>query len=465
MRKFSTNRILPIGFISLCLLLSINFQAIYAQEASDSAAVEPDKEIIYFFQLHEDIMPNAARLVDNALDEAVERNADVIIMELNTYGGRVDVADSIRAKLLNVAPLTVSYIINNAASAGALISIACDSIYMNKSSTIGAVTVVSQDGQQMPDKYQSYMRSKMRATAEAQGRNPDIAEAMVDDRISLPGIIDSGEVLTFTASEALKYDFTDGIVANLDEVIAALGITEYELIEHEVTPMDKIFAFLLNPIVSSILMLMIFGGIYFELQTPGIGFPIAAAVIGAVLYFAPLYIEGLAEHWEIVLFFVGIILIGVEIFVLPGFGAAGAAGIALIVGSLTLSLIQNDMFDFSVAGMDQIGIALLRVVVTLFAGIALMVAFGGSIFNSAAFKRITLQDEQLAEHGYSIRRDDIHGMVNKKGVAITDLRPSGKIEIDDEILDAMSEGGFIERGSNIIILKIETNTLIVREQA
>jgi len=407
-------------------------------------------------------MPNAVRLVDNALDEAVEKQADVIIMELNTYGGRVDVADSIRTKLLNVAPLTVSYIVNNAASAGALISIACDSIYMTKSSSIGAVTVVSQDGQQMPDKYQSYMRSKMRATAEAQGRNPDIAEAMVDDRISLPGIIDSGEVLTFTASEALEHNFCDAIVTDVEEVIAELGITEYELIEHEITTMDRIFSFLLNPIVSSILMLMIFGGIYFELQTPGIGFPIAAAVIGAVLYFAPLYIEGLADHWEIVLFFVGIILIGIEIFALPGFGVAGAAGIALIVGSLTLSLIQNDVFDFSATGLDKVGIALLRVVVTLFAGLALLLAFGGTIFNSAAFKRITLQDEQLAERGYTIRRDDIHGLVNKKGKAITDLRPSGKIEVDDEILDAMSEGGFINSGSDIVILKIETNTLIVR---
>ena len=207
---------------------------------------------------------------------------------------------------------------------------------------------------------------------------------------------------------------------------------------------------------------MIFGGIYFELQTPGIGFPLAAAVIGAALYFAPLYIEGLAQNWEIVLFFVGIVLIAVELFAIPGFGVIGATGIGLVVGSLTISLVHNDMFDFSMTGIDQVGIALLRVVLTIFAGLALMLTFGGSIFNSAAFKRITLQDEQLAEQGYTVRRDEIYHLVNRKGVAITDLRPAGKIEVDGETLDAMTEGGFIGRGTEIVILKIETNTLIVR---
>ena len=431
--------------------------------ATDSLVNSKRKQIIYYFKLHEDIMPAASRRVSNAVDEANAIKADVIIMELDTYGGRVDVADSIRSMLLNAKPLTVSYIINNAASAGALISIACDSIYMREAATIGAVTVVDQSGAAMPDKYQSYMRAKMRATAEAQGRDPDIAEAMVDDRIVIPGIIDSGKTLTFSATEALEHDFNDAMVTNLDDVIEQLGITDYEITEYEVKGMDKVINFLLNPAVSSILMLMIFGGIYFELQTPGIGFPLAAAIIGATLYFAPLYLEGMAANWEIVLFFLGIILIGIEIFVLPGFGAAGSAGIALIVGSLTLSLIQNDFFDFSMTGLDQIGIALLRVVLTLFIGIALMVVFGGTIFNSAAFQRITLQDEQKSDEGYTISNVDLLALIGLEAIALTDLRPSGKIELDGENYDAMSEGGYIELNSRVKILSIEANTFIVRQ--
>lgn len=477
MRKFSTNRgILPAALLLFAFLAS-NFQAICQEEPVDSVAadttasanpddlpVEERKTLIYYFRLHEDIMPPALHLVDQAVNEAHELEADVLIMELNTYGGRVDIADSIRSRLLHARPLSVAYIINNAASAGALISIACDSIYMEQSATIGAVTVVNQTGEQMPDKYQSYMRSKMRATAEAQGRNPDIAEAMVDDRIEVEGIVEAGEVLTFTASEALKHDFCDGIVSNKEEVIRMLGIESYEIVELELTTVDKIIGFLLNPIVSSILMLMIFGGIYFELQTPGVGFPLAAAIVGATLYFAPLYIEGLAQNWEIVLFFVALILIGLEIFVFPGFGVAGSLGIALIIGSLTLSLVQNDYFDFSFTGIDKVGIALLRVVLTLFAGIALLVAFGGSIFNSAAFRRISLMDEQKADAGYTISKREFYDVIGLEGTAITDLRPSGKVEIGEEIYDAMSEGGFIERGAAVTVRKIEANTLIVRHR-
>jgi membrane-bound serine protease (ClpP class) len=479
--KFSTGYASRLSSLAFFLLLLINYQAISqdnnesaddtasaflpGDNESDSSAISGEKQLIYYFKLHEDIMPAAARLVDDAVNEATAQGADVIIMELDTYGGRVDIADSIRGKLLNARPLTVSYIINNAASAGALISIACDSIYMKESATIGAVTVVNQTGEQLPDKYQSYMRSKMRATAEAQERDPDIAEAMVDERIALEGIVDSGEVLTFTASEAVRHNFCDGIVNSLKDVLAELGIEQYEIVEHEISGMDKVIGFLLNPIVSSLLMLMIFGGIYFELQTPGVGFPLAAAIIGAVLYFAPLYLEGLAEHWEIVLFFVGIILIGVEIFALPGFGVAGSAGIALIIGSLTLSLIGNDFFDFSMTGADKIGFALLRVILTLFAGLAMLVMFGGSIFNSAAFQRITLQDEQRSEAGYTIGKNEFYEVLGKEGKAVTDLRPAGKVEIDGEIYDAMSEGGYIERDSEIVVRQLEANTLIVRKNS
>ncbi len=474
MHKFSTRNSILSSFIIACCIFFINYQAISQHDSlfivddsvelsADSAITSDDESIIYHFKLYEAIMPNAGRLVKKAVQEAEEINADVIIMELNTYGGRVDIADTIKTILLNADPLSVSYIIDNAISAGAFISIACDSIYMKEGATIGASTVVSgTDGSEAPDKYQSFMRAKMRATAEVQGRDPDIAEAMVDAEIEIEGITEKGKVLTMTASEALEVDFCDKIVTGLDEVIAELGIKEYKIVEYKAEPIDKIMAFLLNPAVSSILMLMIFGGIYFELQTPGIGFPLAAAMIGATLYFAPLYVEGMAASWEVVLFFVGIALLAVEIFVLPGFGIAGSAGLALIIGSLTLSLIQNDFFDFSLTGASEIGFALLRVILTLFTGIGLIVAFGGSIFNSHAFKKITLQDEQLSDEGYTIKREDIGLMVGEIGKAITDLRPAGKIEIEDEIYDAMSEGGYIVVNSSVKVLRVEGNTMIVR---
>jgi membrane-bound serine protease (ClpP class) len=221
----------------------------------------------------------------------------------------LDAADSIRTAILKSDIPVYVFIDNNAASAGALISISCDSIYMNPGANIGAATVVDQSGKPLPDKYQSYMRSMMRSTAEASGRDPDIAQAMVDPRIRIyiEGISDTGQVLTFTAKEALKHNFCEGIAESIEEVMELANIKEYTIIEQKLTATDKIIKFLINPFVSGILIMIIIGGIYFELQTPGIGFPIAASAIAAIIYFAPLYIEGLAEHWEIVIFIVGVI--------------------------------------------------------------------------------------------------------------------------------------------------------------
>lgn len=426
--------------------------------------LEANKEVkIFHFELKEDITPAAWRLVNKATQQAKEMNADVIIMELNTYGGMVNMADSIRTRFINTNALTVSWINNNAASAGALISIACDSIYMTKGANIGAATVVDGTGSQLPDKYQSYMRSTMRSTAEAKNRDPRIAEAMVDDRIKIEGIIDSGQVLTFTTSEAIKNNFCEGEANSLEEVIEMLEIDKYTITSYEAKALDKVISFLLNPVVSSILMLMIFGGIYFELQTPGVGFPLAAAVLGAILYFAPLYLEGLAANWEILLFIAGLILISIEIFVIPGFGIAGILGISFIVAGLTLSLIGNDLFDFSFTPKFEISKAFIRVVSTLSGGMLLMAIFGKSIFNTPAMKRIMLMDEQRSSEGYVISHEDQELILGSVGVAITDLRPSGKVEINDEIYDAVTEGNFISRGNNVKVIKTEGYSIIVRK--
>jgi len=256
---------------------------------------------VYKFDIKEEIAPPVWHHTQKAFDEAEELNFDLIIIHMNTYGGMLDAADSIRTAILKSDIPVYVFIDNNAASAGALISIACDSIYMHPGANIGAATVVDQSGKPLPDKYQSYMRSMMRSTAEASGRDPDIAQAMVDPRIYIEGISDTGQVLTFTAKEALKHNFCEGIAESIEEVMKLANIKEYTIIEQKLTVTDKIIKFLINPFVSGILIMIIIGGIYFELQTPGIGFPIAASVIAAIIYFAPLYIEGLAEHWEIVI--------------------------------------------------------------------------------------------------------------------------------------------------------------------
>jgi membrane-bound serine protease (ClpP class) len=422
------------------------------------------KQKVYYFKLHDEIMPPAGRLVDKAFDEAEAWGATLVIMELNTFGGRVDIADEIRNKILNAKMPVAVWINDNAASAGALISIACDSIYMAPGSSIGAATVVSgEDGTQMPDKYQSYMRSTMRSTAETNGRDPLIAEAMVDDRIAIPGIIDSGFTLTFTTTEALKYGYSEGIADSREDVLKQIGVADYEMKEYEPGVLDAIIAFLMNPAVNSLLLLAIIGGIYFELQTPGVGFPLAAAVTAAVLFFAPLYLEGLAANWEILLFIVGVILLALEIFVIPGFGVVGISGIILIVGSLILSLVANvDGFDFTFATGEQLTRAVLQVTVILTLSIIGFLVFNERITNSAAFKKLTLQDS-LSGEGYTAGLAELDNLAGQQGTAVTDLRPTGKISIGEERYEASTDGELIEKGTEIIVVKSRGNYLQVRK--
>ncbi len=440
----------------------VDSQALKVEKATTTPTTSKANAQVYTFELNEAIFPSAWRKVKKAVEEAESKNVDFIVMKLNTYGGAVDMADSIRTKLMKAKPTTVVLIDNNAASAGALISLACDSIFMVKGAQIGAATVVNQQGTQMPDKYQSYMRATMRSTAEAQGRDPQIAEAMVDDRIHIPGIIDSAKTLTFTTTEALKHGYCDGIFANTTDVVKHLS-TNAQVTTYKADWMEPILNFLLNPMVSSLLMLVIFLGIYTEVQSPGVGFPILASAIAATLYFAPNYLEGLAQHWEILLFLVGLALIAIEIFIIPGTGLAGIIGLVALVGGLTLSMVRNDFFDFTLSAPGDITGALTQVLLTIIGSGALAVALGGRFMETSLFQKMVLEDTQDAEEGYTVKSKEYEVLVNRIGLAVTDLRISGKIEIDDERYEVITTGNYIDAGTKVIVKEYTESNLIVRE--
>ena len=287
--------------------------------------------------MQDEINAPAWRKVKLALAEAKAYKAKVFVLNLNTYGGRVDFADSIRSALLSFTIPTYVFIEENAASAGALISIACDSIYMSPGATIGAATVVDGQGEVAPEKYQSFFRGKMRATAIAKNRNLDIAQAMVDPNIVVEGVVDDKTLITFTTDEAIENGFCEGKYDNVTALIAA-KFKDYEVVEHQITVTESIILFLIHPAVSGFLIMLIIGGIYFELQTPGVGFPIIIAISAAIAFFAPHYLQGLANNMELIIFIIGLILVAVEVFVLPGFGVAGILGILLLISGLALSL-------------------------------------------------------------------------------------------------------------------------------
>jgi len=456
--------------------------SILNEPQEQKAAEEVKKEqLIFQFDIRENIAAPIWRTTKEAFEEAEKMKADLVLINMNTYGGEVSAADSIRTRILN-SPIPVYVFINdNAASAGALIAIACDSIYMKPSAKIGAATVVNQSGEQVPDKYQSYMRATMRATAEAHGkdtvisgrdtsyvwkRNPHIAEAMVDPLLSVPGISDSGQVLTFTASEAISNGFCEGIVENRGEILHMNGIEEYEIYEYKASALDKLIGILIHPAVSGILIMIIIGGIYFELQTPGIGFPLAAAIIAALLYFAPLYLEGLAESWELLLFLVGVGLLAIEIFAIPGFGVAGISGIILIISGLTLALVDNVVFErreFTGEGLAVVLKAFSLVLVSIFAGFLGSLWAGKKVLTSTTFAGLSLQSEQDPEKGFIGVSTEQRSLVGQTGIAHTVLRPSGKVKIGTKLYDAKAEYGMIEKGVEVKVIRYETGQIYVKK--
>lgn len=432
-----------------------------------------DKPLVYAIDIREEINPTTRLYLQNGLAEARQAKADAVLLRLNTYGGLLDAADSMRTAIL-YSPIPVYvFIDNNAASAGALISIACKKIYMRPGANIGAATVVSQTGEAMPDKYQSYMRSMIRSTAEAQGkdtlteagdtivrwrRDPKIAEAMVDDRIVIPNLTDSGKVLTFTAEEALKWGYCDGIASSTDEVVTQyLGYPAYELKTYTPSTFDKIKGFLMNPLVQTVLIMVIFGGIYFEMQTPGVGFAGAAALTAAILYFAPLYLDGLAQNWEILIFVIGLLLLALEIFVIPGFGIAGVSGLVFIFAGLTMGLLNNIDFNFEGVMPADATRAGFTVLIGLTLGFGLIIWLSEKVGSKGMLKKMALHTD--LEKAFSSPK--LTDLVGREGTAATVLRPSGKVIIDGEMYDGVSESGFIERGKPVWVIRFESAQVYV----
>ena len=413
-------------------------------------------KVFYRIRLDRDIDKSAQRIVVEGLDRASKAHADYILLDLDTYGGAVDAADSIRSAILRCETPVLAYVNMQAASAGALISIACDSIYMKTGSSIGAATVVDQSGNVMPDKYQSFMRGMMRSTAQATGRDPKIAESMVD----------TANVLSLTPQEAIKVGYCDGIYESELEVVEAVASDNEFVIknmEDELTWVDKLIDLLLNPLLQSIFMMMIIGGIFVEIRTPGIGLPLLTAIVGALLYFAPGYVGNLVEHWEILLFVVGLILIGIEIFVLPGFGVCGISGIVCVVVALSFSMVDNiELYRWDGSLnlrplLKPVGIVVFSATAAIFGSVWLV----RKLYATRSFDNIALRQEMKAEEGFVGVVSGMENLVGKEVTVFTDLRPSGKVKASDgKVYEAtLKFGGFASKGETLRVTSAEQGRL------
>ena len=418
--------------------------------AADSLAV------FYRIRLNQDVDPSSQRLVTLGLEKAVQAEADYVLLDLNTYGGAVNAADSIRAAILHSEIPVVAFINMQAASAGALISIACDSIYMKTGSSIGAATVVDQTGKVMPDKYQSFMRGMMRSTAQANGRDPQIAESMTD----------TANVLSMTPTEAIEVGYCEGICESEYEVAQkVIGDNMFIIknMEDDMTWLDKVIQFLLNPLLQSIFMMMIIGGIFVEIRTPGIGLPLLTAIAGALLYFAPGYLGHLVSYWEILLFVAGIALIAMEIFVIPGFGVCGVTGILAVVASLAFAMVDNiELFHWDGSlNLEPLLMPLGIVIISASAAIFGSVWLVKKLYETRSFDHIALRQEMKSDEGFTGVVTGLETLVGETVTVFTDLRPSGKvITKDGRIYEAtLKFGGFASKGNTLKVVSAEQGRL------
>ena len=406
--------------------------------------------------------------VKRTLSTAAENSAQAVLLDINTPGGRLDAALSIKDALLDAEVPLIAYVNREAFSAGALIAISANKIYMDEGGVIGAATPVDQEGESASEKVVSAVRSDFRAVAEVRGRDPRIAEAMVDNSVAIDGLVEEGKLLTMTTSEALQWGYADGEATSIEEVLEAEGLTGAELIRVDYSLAERLVRFLTNPIVSSLLISLGFLGLLAELTSPGFGVPGIAGITLLALFFWGGFLAELSGWEGVALVVIGLVLIAVEIALIPGFGVAGGLGLLAFIAGLYISLIGQGA---TTGDFVRAGLVLLSSLVT--------VAFGAAVIltvlpNRRGMGGLALQTSLPRGSGFLNRfggsgaqavesaHKDYVSLLGKQGVALTVLHPAGVAQIDTKRVDVVSEGGFIDAGTPIVVIADEEYRRVVR---
>jgi membrane-bound serine protease (ClpP class) len=404
-----------------------------------------------------------APFVERVLREASDAGAAAVILEINTFGGRVDAAVLIRDALLNAKVPTIAFINKRAISAGALIALATEKIVIGQGGTIGAATPVQmgQPGapaQPVEEKTVSYVRKEFRATAEARKRPPLIAEAMVDADVAIPGLVQKGKLLTLTTEEALKHRVADFRADTIEEVLQRSGLSGAELRRLSPNWAENLVRFLTHPVVSSLLITIGMLGIILEIRTPGFGVPGVLGISSIALFFWGHWLVQLAGWEELLLVASGLVLLAVEIFVTPGFGLPGVLGIAALLSGLSFSLVGGG------ATWDFILKAASRVIFSLLLAVGASLVLLRYLPRLPFGKKLILETGLGAGEGYASPPETDRQWLGKAGTAVSPLRPSGIAEFDGERVDVVSDGEFIEPGAQIVVTRVDGNRIVVRRR-
>ena len=428
-------------------------------------------DVVYRVPIEGTIDLGLPPFIQRTLEDAESNEATAVIFDINTFGGRVDAATQIKDAILGADILTIAFINRRAISAGALISLSCEKIYMTGGGLIGAATAVDMTGKKGSEKVISFMREEMASTAEKRGRSKEIARGMVDEELTFTHLViggDSikvddiegrkdGKLISLTTEQALKYKIADGTAENMEALLDSLGYSSFETIETAENWSEAIVRFLTNPVVASLLTTFGFLGILFELQSPGWGIPGFVGLACLILSLSASYIAQLATMSDMLFVLTGLALILLEVLVIPGFGIAGLGGIGLMIYGLYLLLLPDIPVGEEVLGqaMDGFLIGLVGAVIGLVLLVKLMI-------KTKFWEQLTAPDTQKKEDGYSntLGWESLQG---ETGIADTDLHPSGWVRVKDQRIFVVSEGEFIEEGKEIKILSVDGNRVLVRE--
>jgi membrane-bound serine protease (ClpP class) len=378
--------------------------------------------------------------VERVFDEAQRKGAEAVVLQINTLGGRVDAALSIKDKILSSPLLSVAFVNKRAISAGALIALCCKKIFVAPGASIGAV-----EPRPFSEKAVSFIKAEMGAIAEARGRPKRVLEAMVDKDIEIEGIVEAGKLLTLSAKEAVKMKVADKEVQDLFSLLKYLGYSPSTL--HRVNPTwsEKLARFFTHPLVSSLLLTLGFFGALAELRTPGIGFAAALSATCFLLFFGGHLFSGLARWGHILLFLLGAVLLCLEIFLIPGFGIAGVGGIICICASLLLCF-------------PTLKTALYTLSLSIIAAVFLFFIFARFLPQTAVWRSIVLSEAGSA----SLQSEE--ELLGKEGVTLTVLRPTGVALIEGKRVEVCSSGEFLPKDTRICVVQVMGKRVIVEKK-
>jgi len=431
-----------------------------------AGAQTPGPGPVYRIEIQGVIDLGVAPYLRRVLREAEATDASAVVLDINTPGGRLDAALDMKNALLETDIPTVAFVNREAYSAGALIAISTDRIYMAPGAVLGAATPVTGQGETADEKTVSAVRSAFRSVAEATGRNPDAAAAMVDPRVEVEGLDGPDTLLTLTVSEALAWDYAEAELATFADVLEAEGLAGQELVDTSPGFAEAVVRFVTNPVVASILIAVGFLGLLIEIQTPGFGVGGIVGILSLALFFWGHLLAGLAGWEGIALVGAGLALIAVEVFVIPGFGMAGILGVAAFLAGIYVSLIGTlpSTDDFLQAAL-MVTAALLAIVVGALLSLRFLPrrSMGGLVLNDRLLRWSTGTPATARPDAPVYGTQNVPGsLVGAVGRAVNDLHPAGTAVINGQRVDVVAEEGYVAAGSAVEVILDEGYRRVVR---